>query len=93
MLTFIMLKLPFREISYQFIGFIGRLLGLRATPDCGAFIDPVDIITVAAPDAPLLRPFLPLEVCQNPCPASGLDILNHVAPLISICGLTPLLSW
>ena len=82
-------KLSFCEVCDKFVCFIGRLLGLRTTTDCGAFIYPVDIITVAAPDAPLFRPLLPLEVCQNPCPASGLNILNHALhPLIAMWAST-----
>lgn len=78
------LKLPLRKVCDKLICFKGRLLGLRATPDCGAFINPMNVIAITAPDAPFFRPFLPFEVCQNPCPATGLDILNHNLSLPSM---------
>lgn len=91
------LKLPLCKVCDKLICFIGRLLGLRATPDCGAFIHPMNIIAVAAPDAPFLRPVLPFEVCQNPCPTTGLDILNHNLSLpsmvISIASNCPPFIW
>jgi hypothetical protein len=78
------LKLPLCKVCDKLICFIGRLLGLRATPDCGAFINPMNVIAITAPDAPFFRPFLPFEVCQNPCPTTGFDILNHACtPLIA----------
>jgi hypothetical protein len=77
MFAFIILKLPLCKICDKLICFKGGLLGLRATPDCGAFIYPVNVVAITAPDAPFLRSFLPFEVCQNPCPTTGFDILNH----------------